>query len=82
ALTYMNSYVAILKEEHQPVVIKRQCEQSEKLHHEKELYVYDVVVPVVSSKGELIACMCYSRYANDFSENDLDTFSALSKQVA
>ncbi|MCG2963709.1 hypothetical protein KZ308_28640, partial [Escherichia coli] len=49
---------------------------------EKELYVYDVVVPVVSSKGELIACMCYSRYANDFSENDLDTFSALSKQVA
>lgn len=82
ALTYINSYVAILKEEHQPVVIKRQCEQSEQLHHEKELYVYDVVVPVISSKGELIACMCYSRYTNDFSSNDLDTFSALSKQVA
>jgi len=82
ALTNLDSHLALLKEEHQPVVIKRLCQQSEKLYHEKEMYVYDVVVPVISSKGELIACMCYSRYTNDFSSNDLDTFSALSKQVA
>lgn len=82
ALTNLDSHLALLKEEHQPVVIKRLCQQSEKLYHEKEMYVYDVVVPVISSKGELIACMCYSRYTNDFSGNDLDTFSALSKQVA
>lgn len=82
ALTNLDSHLALLKEEHQPIVIKRLCQQSEKLYHEKEMYVYDVVVPVISSKGELIACMCYSRYTNDFSSNDLDTFSALSKQVA
>ncbi|WP_110113452.1 ATP-binding protein [Bacillus sp. CGMCC 1.16541] len=77
-----NGYVEKVKEQKKSFTIKRVCEPSEKIYHEGHLYMYDLIVPVLSLEDEVISCMFYSRYSEPFTERDLELCEALSKQIS
>ncbi|MEK1831716.1 hypothetical protein AAAC51_31115 [Priestia megaterium] len=60
---------------------KRECIEHERLYHQQTFYLYDVMVPVLSSQGDMLAYMFYSRYADEYTEHELQTFEILAKQI-
>ncbi|MBM7702479.1 ATP-binding protein [Metabacillus iocasae] len=77
-----NGYILRAKEQRKSFTIKRLCKPSEKMYHEGDMYIHDLIIPVLSVEGEVIACMAYSRYNRAFSKNDLEMCEVLSKQVS
>ncbi|MGD6896841.1 hybrid sensor histidine kinase/response regulator [Bacillus infantis] len=61
--------------------IKRELLAGEKGYHEEVSYSYDLYLPVISSKDEVIAVMLFSRFGSPFSEKQMDEYEALSRQV-
>ncbi|MGD6844188.1 ATP-binding protein [Bacillus infantis] len=61
--------------------VKRELLAEEKGYHEAVAYSYDLYLPVISSKDEVMAVMLFSRFGSPFSEKQMDEYEALSRQV-
>jgi signal transduction histidine kinase/CheY-like chemotaxis protein/CHASE3 domain sensor protein len=61
--------------------VKRELLAEEKGYHEVAAYSYDLYLPVISSKEEVMAIMVFSRFGSSFPEHQMDEYEALSKQV-
>ncbi|MGW5886860.1 ATP-binding protein [Priestia megaterium] len=76
-----NNYIDHVQKTKKCMVVKRECIEHERLYHRQTFYLYDVIVPVLSSQGDMLAYMFYSRYADEYTEHELQTFEILAKQI-
>ncbi|RLQ96143.1 ATP-binding protein [Falsibacillus albus] len=64
-----------------PFTIKREITSAEKGYHDGTQYSYDLYLPVLSSDGEVIAVMVYSRFGEEFAKESMVEYEALAKQI-
>lgn len=70
-----------LKETKKAFTIKRACTPMEKGYHNEELPCYDLYLPVVSSADQVIAVMMFTRYAHSFTNQEIEEYEGISKQI-
>ncbi|WP_394232198.1 ATP-binding protein [Niallia oryzisoli] len=66
----------------QAFTIQRKCTPEEKGYHVSELYCYDFYIPVLSADNELVALMTFTRFANTFTKQEIEEYTAISKQIS
>jgi signal transduction histidine kinase/ActR/RegA family two-component response regulator/HAMP domain-containing protein len=71
-----------LSRDKQPFMIKRELSNTEKGYHEMTTYSYDLYLPILSSSDELVAILVFSRFGDHFPQNDMDEYTALTKNIA
>lgn len=82
-IQYMdNGLYQRLFEEKKAFVIKRELTPSEKGFHAETLHSYDLFLPVLSAKNEVEAIMVYSRFSEPFSQEELQEYESLTKQIS
>jgi signal transduction histidine kinase len=62
--------------------LKRELISSEKGYHEETLYVYDLFLPVLSPPNDIEAIMVFSRFSGPFSDEEIDEYEGLAKQIS
>ncbi|TMU84390.1 response regulator [Bacillus sp. BHET2] len=71
-----------LFESKKPFSIKREMTLSEKGYHEEMLYSYDLFLPILSVEQEIEAIMVFSRFGQDFTQQEMDEYMSLAKQIS
>jgi signal transduction histidine kinase/ActR/RegA family two-component response regulator/HAMP domain-containing protein len=71
-----------LARDKKPFMIKRELEKMEKGYHEFSTYCYDLYLPILSSSDELVAVLVFSRFGEKFAQNDMNEYTALTKNIA
>ncbi|MBE4908934.1 response regulator [Bacillus luteolus] len=62
--------------------IKRSYLEEEQGYHTHSFFCYDLFLPVVSFGNEVEAVMVYTRYGNDFTNEEIEEYEALAKQIS
>ncbi|MCG1023341.1 ATP-binding protein [Sutcliffiella horikoshii] len=77
-----NVFLQQLKEKHTPFKISRKCSPQENTYHTIDMTAFDLFIPVITSKGTMVAYMQFTRYDAPFADRDVETGEALAKQVS
>lgn len=62
--------------------IKRSYVEEEQGYHTHTFYCYDLYLPVVSFNHEVEAVMVYTRYGDEFTNEEIEEYEALAKQIS
>ncbi|QOR68884.1 response regulator [Cytobacillus suaedae] len=62
--------------------IKRSYLEEEKGYHTHELYCHDLYLPVLSFNDKVEAVMVYTRYGDEFKDEEIEEYEALAKQIS
>ncbi|AZB44193.1 response regulator [Bacillus sp. FJAT-42376] len=77
-----SGFVSKLKEMRKPFTVKRGMEPIEKGYHIEHMFCYDLFLPVFSSNDELEAVLLFTRYSGDFSQEEMNSYMALAKNIS
>jgi signal transduction histidine kinase/ActR/RegA family two-component response regulator/CHASE3 domain sensor protein len=82
-LTYIyNGIHQRLFDSREPFSLKREMTPSEKGYHEETLYSYDLFLPILSADQRMEAIMVFSRFGQDFNEQEMEEYTGLGKQIS
>ncbi|MHC0036865.1 ATP-binding protein [Pseudoneobacillus sp. C159] len=71
-----------LKVNKQPFVVKRELANNEKGYHQHIGYSYDLYLPVLASDNDLMVILLLSRFAGNYTSEQIDDYMALTKNIA
>ena len=82
-LTYIyNGIHQRLFDSREPFSLKREMAPSEKGYHEETLYSNDLFLPILSVDQQVEAIMVFSRFGQDFNQQEMDEYMSLAKQIS
>lgn len=64
-----------------PFTVMREQPSKEKGYHETVNYSYDIYLPIISSNHEVEAIMVFTRFGDSFSQNELEEYETLARQI-
>ncbi|KZZ83348.1 ATP-binding protein [Bacillus sp. SJS] len=71
-----------LVENRTPFTVTREMIASEKGYHQSLMYCFDLFLPVFSSAGDLEAVLLFTRYSGDFSQDEINNYMTLVKNIS
>ncbi|PLS18137.1 histidine kinase [Bacillus sp. M6-12] len=77
-----NGITEKLVSEKKPFYIRREQTKMEAGFHDNIQYIYDVYIPILSSSGEVVAIMAFSRFSSPFTQKETAEYGLLAKQIA
>ncbi|MCF6138269.1 ATP-binding protein [Pseudalkalibacillus berkeleyi] len=62
--------------------IKRHSSGPEKGYHEETQFAFDLFIPVLSVNEQVEAIMVFSRFSEDFTDEEIERYESLAKQIS
>ncbi|MGZ4162754.1 MAG: ATP-binding protein [Tumebacillaceae bacterium] len=82
-LTMMEDSVLVrLREDRKIFTTTREAQDMDKGYHEEKIVIYDLCVPILSHKADIVAVMILTRQSRAFSPEDIAQAQALANQIS